>query len=215
MNADSSARPIRIVLADDHDLVRLGIAALLADVEGVEVVGEAADGEELIALVERLQPDLAMTDITMPGLDGLTAIAQIHSRWPEVRLVVLSMHNTTDFVKRAVANGACGYIMKDAPADELSAAIRTVMGSGSYFSPAVTEQLLEPRELTASDQLTDRQIEILSLIADGRTSKEIAAVLGLSSKTVDVHRSRIMQRLEINDVASMTRYAVRNGLIKA
>lgn len=207
--------PIRIVLADDHDLVRLGIAALLADVEGVEVVGEASDGEELIALVERLQPDLAMTDITMPGLDGLTAVAQIHARWPEVRLVVLSMHDTTDFVKRAVANGACGYLMKDTPADELSLAIRTVMATGSYFSPAVIQQLQEPRELTAADQLTDRQIEILSLIADGHTSKEIAAVLGLSSKTVDVHRSRIMQRLEINDVASMTRYAVRNGLVKA
>ncbi len=207
--------PIRIVLADDHDLVRLGIVALLADVEGVEVVGEASDGEELIALVERLQPDLAMTDITMPGLDGLTAVAQIHSRWPEVRLVVLSMHNTTDFVKRAVANGACGYLMKDSPAEELSLAIRMVMATGSYFSPAVIQQLCEPRELTPADQLTDRQIEILSLIADGRSSKEIAAVLGLSSKTVDVHRSRIMQRLEINDVASMTRYAVRNGLVKA
>lgn len=207
--------PIRVVLADDHDLVRLGIAALLADVEGVEVVGEAADGEELIALVERLQPDLAMTDITMPGLDGLTAVAQIHARWPQVRLVVLSMHDTADFVQRAVANGACGYLMKDTPADELSHAIRTVMATGSYFSPAVTERLREPPAPSAADELTERQIEILSLIADGRTSKEIAAVLGLSSKTVDVHRARIMQRLEMNDVASMTRYAVRKGLVKA
>lgn len=215
MNISPARDAIRVVLADDHDLVRLGIAALLCDVEGVEVVGEAGNGEELIALVERLRPDLAVTDISMPGMDGLEALAHIHGRWPEVRLLVLSMHNTVEFVKRAVASGACGYLMKDAPSLELSQAIRSVMATGSYFSPSIAQQLLQASEPTAAEQLTERQIEILSLIADGRSSKEIAAELGLSSKTVDVHRARIMQRLEIRDIAGMTRYAVRNGLVKA
>ena len=215
MNSSPAKDAIRVVLADDHDLVRLGIAALLCDVEGVEVVGEAGNGEELIALVERLRPDLAMTDISMPGMDGLEAIVHIHSRWPEVRLLVLSMHNTADFVKRAVANGACGYLMKDAPSLELSQAIRSVMATGSYFSPAISQQLLQASEPPAADQLTERQIEILSLIADGRSSKEIAVELGLSPKTVDVHRARIMQRLDSRDISGMTRYSVRNGLVKA
>lgn len=204
-----------MVLADDHELVRSGIVALLSFVEGVEVIAEARNGDELVALVEQLQPDLVMTDITMPGMDGLAAIAHIHRRWPQVRLVVLSMHDTVDFVKRAVASGACGYLMKNAPSFELHQAIRSVMAAGSYFSPSIAQQLLRPSEPTVAEQLTERQIEVLSRIAQGRSSKEIGFELGLSSKTVDVHRARIMQRLELRDVASMTRYAVRNGLVKA
>ena len=210
-----AAQPIRVVLADDHDLVRSGIKALLSMVENVEVIAEARNGEELVTLVEDLKPDVVMTDISMPGMDGITAIAEIHSRYPEVRVVVLSMYDTVDFVKRAVANGACGYLMKDAPPFELEQALRSVMATGSYFSAAVAQRLLQPSEPTVDDELTVRQVEILTLIAQGKSAKEIAFELGLSPKTVDVHRARIMERLRLNDIASLTRYAVRKGLVKA
>ena len=208
------AQPVRLVLADDHDLVRSGIKALLSMVEGVEVIAEARDGEELVALVDSLIPDVVMTDISMPRMDGIAAIAAIHARHPQVRLLVLSMYDTVDFVKRAVANGACGYLMKDAPPFELEQSVRSVMATGSYFSPAIAQRLLQPSEPTVDDELTHRQVEILRLIAQGRASKEIAYELGLSPKTVDVHRARIMERLRLNDIASLTLYAVRKGLIK-
>lgn len=214
MKNTAPTRPIRIVLADDHDLVRSGIKALLTMIDGVEVIAEARDGKELIGLVENLMPDVVMTDISMPGMDGITAISEIHGKHPEVRLLVLSMYDTVDFVKRAVANGACGYLMKDAPPFELEQAVRSVMATGSYFSPAIAQRLLQPSEPTVDDELTHRQVEILRLIAQGRASKEIAFELGLSPKTVDVHRARIMERLRLNDIASLTLYAVRKGLIK-
>ena len=214
MKTNLNQPPIRVVLADDHDLVRSGIKALLSMVEGVEVIAEARDGVELIKLVEGLNPDIVMTDISMPGMDGITAIARIHGSHPKVRLLVLSMYDTVDFVKRAVANGACGYLMKDSPPYELELAVRSVMATGSYFSPAIAQRLLQPSEPTIDDELTQRQIEILKLIAQGRASKEIAFQLGLSPKTVDVHRARIMERLRLNDIASLTLYAVRKGLVK-
>ncbi len=214
MKNSAPAKVIRIVLADDHDLVRSGIKALLTMVAGVEVIAEARDGQELITLVADLMPDVVMTDISMPGMDGITAISEIHAKYPEVRLLVLSMYDTVDFVKRAVANGACGYLMKDAPPFELEQAVRSVMATGSYFSPSIAQRLLQPSEPTIDDELTHRQIEILKLIAQGRASKEIAYELGLSPKTVDVHRARIMERLHLNDIASLTLYAVRKGLIK-
>ncbi|HVE52205.1 MAG TPA: response regulator transcription factor, partial [Ramlibacter sp.] len=206
---------IRVVLADDHDLVRSGIKALLSTVEGVQVIAEARNGNELLQLLETVQPDVVMTDISMPGMDGITAIAEIHTRFPDVRVIVLSMYDTVDFVKRAVANGACGYLMKDAPPFELEQALRSVMATGSYFSAAVAQRLLQPSEPTVDDELTTRQVEILTLIAQGKSAKEIAFELGLSPKTVDVHRARIMERLRLNDIASLTRYAVRKGLVKA
>ena len=206
--------PVRVVLADDHELVRSGIKALLSMVDGVDVIAEAADGSELVSLVDSMRPDLVMTDISMPGMDGITAISQIHGRHPEIRILVLSMYDTVDFVKRAVASGACGYLMKDAPPFELEQAVRSVMTMGNYFSPAIAQRLLQPSEPAASDELTQRQLEILKLIAQGRASKEIAFELGLSPKTVDVHRARIMDRLQLNDIASLTLYAVRKGLIK-
>jgi DNA-binding NarL/FixJ family response regulator len=211
----NSGGTIQVVLADDHDLVRSGIKALLSTVEGVEVIAEARNGNELLQLLETVKPDVVMTDISMPGMDGITAIAEIHSRYPEVRVVVLSMYDTVDFVKRAVANGACGYQMKDAPPFELEQALRSVMATGSYFSAAVAQRLLQPSEPTVDDELTVRQVEILTLIAQGKSAKEIAFELGLSPKTVDVHRARIMERLRLNDIASLTRYAVRKGLVKA
>ena len=214
MNTSAAKKPVRVVLADDHDLVRSGIKALLSMIKEVEVIAEARDGQELITLVESMTPDVVMTDISMPGMDGIAAIAHLHKTRPQVRLLVLSMYDTVDFVKRAVASGACGYLMKDAPPFELEQAIRSVMATGSYFSPVIAQRLLQPSEPTASDELTERQIEILRLIAQGKASKEIAFELGLSPKTVDVHRARIMERLQLGDIASLTLYAVRKGLIK-
>jgi DNA-binding NarL/FixJ family response regulator len=214
MNAAVESKPIRIVLADDHDLVRSGIKALLTKIEGVEVIAEARDGRELLTLLADVKPDVVMTDIGMPGMDGIAAIAEIHDRYPDLKVLVLSMHDSVDFIKRAMAKGACGYLLKDASSFELEQAVRSVMKMGSYFSPAIAQRLLQPSEPTADDELTHRQVQILSLIAQGRASKEIAFELGLSSKTVDVHRARIMERLGLNDLASLTLYAVRKGLIK-
>ncbi len=214
MNAAAATKPVRVVLADDHDLVRSGIKALLSMVKDVQVIAEARNGQELITLTEELMPEVVMTDISMPGMDGIAAIAHLHKSRPQVKLLVLSMYDTVDFVKRAVASGACGYLMKDAPPFELEQAIRSVMATGTYFSPAIAQRLLQPSEPTVSDELTERQIEILRLIAQGRASKEIAFELGLSPKTVDVHRARIMERLHLSDIASLTLYAVRKGLIK-
>jgi DNA-binding NarL/FixJ family response regulator len=203
-----------IVLADDHDLVRSGISSLLSQIPGVTVVAQARDGNELIAAVERLQPDIVLTDISMPGMDGLIAVEKLHERFPQLRLVILSTHDTADFVKRAVAHGACGYLTKDASPFELEQAVRSVMTGGSYFGSVITRRLLEPTEPTANEELTARQIEILTLLAQGLASKEIAFQLGLSSKTVDVHRSRMMERLGLHDVSSLTRYAIRKKLIQ-
>jgi len=205
---------IRVVLADDHDLVRSGIKALLGMVSDVQVIAEARNGTELVTLVESLLPDVVMTDIAMPGMDGIAAIEEIHRRHPDVLLLVLSMYDSVDVVKRAVAAGAAGYVMKDAPAHELGQSVRSAMATGSYFSPAIAQRLLQPSDGGGNDDLTTRQIEILKLIAMGKASKEIAFELGLSPKTVDVHRARIMERLRLNDIASLTRYAVRKGLVK-
>ena len=214
MMSSVTDKPVRVILADDHDLVRSGIKALISMIKGAQVIAEARNGKELITLVDALLPDVVLTDISMPLMDGITAISEIHSRHPQVHLLVLSMYDTVDFVKRAVASGACGYLMKDAPPYELEQALRSVMATGSYFSPAIAQRLLQPSEPTVNDELTERQVEILTLIAQGRAAKEIAYELGLSPKTVDVHRGRIMERLQINDVASLTLYAVRKGLVK-
>ena len=210
----SSLLPIQIVLADDHDLVRSGIKALLTMIDGVDVIAEARDGNDLLSLLGNVKPDLVVTDISMPGKDGITAIAEIHDKYPELKILVLSMYDTVDFVKRAMANGASGYLMKDAPPFELEQAVRSVMTIGSYFSPSIARRLMQNTEPTADDELTQRQVEILKLIAQGKASKEIGYELGLSSKTVDVHRARIMDRLGLKDVASLTRYAVRKGLVQ-
>lgn len=210
----TSSGVIRVVLADDHDLVRSGIEALLTRRPDIAVVGEARDGDELLAVLARCAADVVVTDLSMPGLDGLAAISRIRNQHPEVRVLVLSMYDTVDIVKQAVANGACGYLMKHAAPQELEQAVRAVAASGSYYSSAVAQSLLKGSEPAAADELTHRQIQILVRLAEGQSSKEIAYELGLSSKTVDVHRARIMSRLKVNDLASLIRYAVRKGLVK-
>ncbi|WP_299796455.1 response regulator transcription factor [Ramlibacter sp.] len=202
------------MLADDHDLVRTGIKALLLAIPGVRVVGEARDGHELLALLTGHLPDVVVTDISMPRLDGLTALARIKAQYPQLPVLVLSMYDTADFIKRAVASGADGYVLKGSSAHELEQALRSVVLTGSYFSAAITQQLLKPTEPEAGQELTERQVEVLTMMARGRSAKEIGFELGLSSKTVDAHRARIMERLGLNDIASLTLYAVRKGLVK-
>ena len=205
---------VRVLLADDHELVRSGISALLSLVPGVSVVGEARDGAALVDLLEQVGADIVMSDITMPGMDGLEAIARIHQAHPEVRTIVLSMDDSAEAARSAFAAGASGYIVKQAATVELEAAITAVLDGRRYVSPALAPQLLLPPADGPQAQLTARQIEILTCIAGGQSSKEIGAQLGLSSKTVDAHRARIMDRLGIFDIAGLTRYAVRHRLVR-
>lgn len=202
-----------MVLADHYEMVRAAIGALLSAMTGFAIVAEARTGAELVSLVEQVRPDLVITEVHMPGSDAFGAIAEIHRRHPDVRVLALSADETIDAVKQAIASGACGYLMKRAPSYELEHAVRSVMARGFYYSPLTAQRLLEPPTPTAGPALTPRQVQILTLLAMGRSSREIAGDLGLSSKTVDVHRGRIMERLELNDLASLTRYALRSGLV--
>lgn len=204
---------VRMVLADDHELVRAGLRLLFSQMEGLQVVGEASGGHELLQVVDRLQPDLVVTDLSMPDGDGLVAIDAIKRRWPDIKLIAISMYDTPDFVRRALRGGANGYVLKGAPPFELEHAVRAVMRGSSYFSPQVAQRLVQASEPAPQDALTHRQLEILKLLASGRSAKEIAFTLGLSPKTVDVHRAALMTRLQIGDLASLTLYAVRHGLV--
>lgn len=203
----------RLVIADDHELVRAGIKLLVGGMAGVELVGEARSGSELIALVGRLKPDVVITDLAMPDGDGIMAIETLHEHHPDVKLIALSMYDTSDFIRRAIRAGADGYVLKGAPGYEMEYAIRAVMAGSGYFSPQVSQRLAAAQEPRPEDVLTARQIEILALLARGLGAKEIAFRLALSSKTVDVHRAAIMKRLGLGDVATLTLYAVRMGLV--
>jgi DNA-binding NarL/FixJ family response regulator len=205
----------QVALADDHDLVRGGIRGLIELLPDVEVIAEANSGEALLSLLENVTPDLVITDIHMPGIDGLDAVARIRRLHPALPILVLSMHDTAEFVQRAMATGATGYLMKNAAPSELQHSVQAMLATGSYINAKVARLLMERLESCQDDGLTPRQVEILSMIARGLSSKEIGYELGLSPKTVDVHRARIMERLQVRDVASLTRYAVRRGLVKA
>jgi DNA-binding NarL/FixJ family response regulator len=209
------AAPVRVVLADDHAMVRGGIRALLTGMGWIDVVAEAADGAELIAAVHAARPDLVLTDISMPVLDGLAALESLRRTDPGLRAIVLSMHESGEMLQRALQCGACGFLPKDAPPWELEQAIAAVMEDGRYFGTGATSQLLEPPAPSPLEQLTPRQLQILVMIARGRASKQIGFELGLSSKTVDVHRGHLMERLQLRDVASLTLFAIRMGLIDA
>jgi DNA-binding NarL/FixJ family response regulator len=207
------ATTIKVVVADDHPLVRAGIRFLLETLHQVQVVAEVGDGAELLEVLSSVHPDLVITDIAMPGMDGLTALKEIRARHPALRVIVLSMHRCAEMVKRAVAAGACAYLHKDASGFELASAVHSVMSTGSYMSAAVVRELMAPSEPKLEEVLTTRQVEILKLLAQGKSSKEIGFALGVSSKTVDVHRSRIKERLGLRDMAGLIVYAIRNRLI--
>jgi DNA-binding NarL/FixJ family response regulator len=214
----SSAGPIRVVLADDHALVRAGMRSLLGGMAQVEVVGEAASGEEALVLAERERPDVVLMDIAMKGMTGLEAAARIREQHPGVRVIILSMHAGEEYVLQALRAGAIGYLLKDAATGELELALRSVMRGESWFSPAVSRQVVEGYVQRVggepvADVLTARQREVLKLVAGGKSTKEIAFDLNLSVKTVETHRAQIMERLGIRDVAGLVRYALKTGLV--
>jgi DNA-binding NarL/FixJ family response regulator len=209
----------RVLLADDHALVRAGVRSLLATVTGIEVVAEAATGAEAVALVDQLRPDVVLMDIAMPGGNGLDAAARIVKEHPETRVIMLSMHASEEYALQALRAGATGYLLKDADLLELEQAIAEVARGETYLSPAISRHVIADyrRRVTAqpepADRLTPRQREVLRLIAEGLSTKEIAFRLKLSIKTIETHRAQIMERLEIRDVAGLVRFAVRTGLI--
>jgi DNA-binding NarL/FixJ family response regulator len=211
---------IRIVVADDHTLVRAGLRSLLEDLPDVQVVAECGDGREALAAVDALRPDIALLDISMPGLNGLDAAARIASASPGTRVVIVSMHSNERYVAQALAAGVAGYVLKNAAVEELPILLRSVMRGETYLSPAISKQVVEAlrARLTGGaapppDPLTPRQREILQLLAEGKNTKEVAHLLGLSAKTVEAHRAQIMDRLDIHDVPGLVRYAIRTGLV--
>jgi DNA-binding NarL/FixJ family response regulator len=210
---------IRVILADDHRLIRAGIRALLEGLEGVAVVAEAADGHEALAAVEAHRPDVLLSDIAMPGLSGLDVAARLARERPEVRVVILSMHKDEAYVRRAVLAGAAGYLLKDSDTEELGLALRAVARGETYLSPAVSKHLVADYRRQAGGEsgpaggLTERQQEVLRLVARGDTTKAVARKLGISVKTVESHRALLMERLGIHDLAGLVRYAIRVGLI--
>jgi len=212
---------IRVLLADDHALVRAGFRALLSTLPGIKVVAEAATGNEALALARRHPVDIALLDIGMPGLSGLDALAEMRREFPKIRVIILSMHVNEDYLRRALHDGAAGYVLKDATVAELDTAIRAASRNVRYVSPGIAQVLTEaPTTAPAAsagpellEHLTRRHREILRLIAEGNTNKEIAARLGISPKTVDAHRTELMARLDIHDVAGLVRYAIRAGLV--
>ncbi|GAB3653173.1 response regulator transcription factor [Ramlibacter alkalitolerans] len=208
-----SSTAITIVVADDHDMVRAGLVALISRMAGMRVLAQARDGEELLGVLASWTPDIVLCDISMPRMDGMQSLQQLRARHPSVRVVMLSMHDGAAYVRRALQNGASGYLMKDAAPVELEYALRAVATTGSYFAGAVTQALLASDEEQPAGTLTERQREILTLTAKGRSSKEIGHALGLSANTVNVHRARVMQRLGVHNVAALTRYAMRAGLL--
>jgi DNA-binding NarL/FixJ family response regulator len=213
--------PTRIMLADDHLLVRAGLKKLLESTPNVDVVGEADDGLTLVTLATQLQPDVVLMDIAMPGLNGLEATARLLKILPQTRVVILSMHQNEEYVRQALRHGAAGYLLKDAAPAELEHAIKAVLHGETYLSPAVSKGVLSDyvQRLRGDDQpgelLTSRQREVLQLVAEGHSTKEIARRLDLSIKTVDTHRSQLMKQLDIHEVAGLVRYAMRMGLISA
>jgi DNA-binding NarL/FixJ family response regulator len=211
--------PTRILLADDHTLVRAGIRSLLESIDDVTVVAEAGEGREALELIARHRPDVALLDIGMPGLNGLEVAKRAPQASPRTRIIILSMHADPAYVKKALRAGAVGYLLKGASVAELPLAIQAVMRGESYLTPKVSSSVVEgileqeDRESDPLDDLTTRQREILQLIAEGQSTKEIAGILDISVKTVESHRLRMMERLDIHDVPGLVRFAVRAGLI--
>lgn len=210
---------VRVLLADDHGLFRAGIRALLSTLDEVAIVGEAADGREALRLIATHHPDVVLMDIMMPGLNGLDAAARIGRAFPRTRVVILSMNSDEDSVLKALRAGAAAYLVKTADPVELELAIRAVARGERFLSAAVSAHVVVAclgrvdKEQSSLERLTPRQREVLQLIAEGHTTKEIAAKLAISPKTAEAYRGELMKALEIHDIASLTRYAIRTGLV--
>jgi DNA-binding NarL/FixJ family response regulator len=213
-------RAVRVLLADDHALVRAGIRALSNTIEGVEVIAEAGDGREALRLISELQPDIVLLDITMPGMSGLELLEETTRKFPGIRVIILTVHNAGEYAMRALRAGAAGYLPKSAAADELQVAIDIVSRGETYISGEVSRNTLIEFSKSNNEQahpiasLTPRQREILTLVAEGLSTKAIGRRLNISVKTVESHRAQLMDRLDIHDVAGLVRYAIKMGLVK-
>ncbi len=212
---------LRVLLAEDHTIVRKGLRSLLEGEAGIEVIGEAEDGREAIEKVQQLLPDVVLMDITMPGLNGLEATRQIKKRFPEVKVVILTVHANEEYIFQILRAGASGYVVKRAAPTELLSAIRAAYRGDSFLSPSISRKVIEEyvrqadamAEKDSYDKLTNREREVLQLIAEGHSNREIAELLHISVKTVETHRAHLMDKLDIHSTAGLTQYAMRKGVI--
>jgi two-component system, NarL family, response regulator NreC len=209
-------KPTRILLADDHAVVRQGFRMILAAHPDMEIVGEAGNGREAVELAERLKPEVVVMDVSMPELNGIEATRRLAASTPHTRVLALSMHKDSVYVREILRAGARGYLLKDSVAADLVAAVRAVASGEGYLSPQVSNAVLDDyrRHVTNPiDMLTSREREVLQMLAEGKTNKEIAGVLNLSAYTVEAHRGRVMEKLNVHTIADLVRFAVRNGLV--
>ena len=212
------SRRVRVLLADDHTLVRAGLRKILEQNDDLSVVGEVADGGAALEFLAQHKTDVVVLDLTMPGLDGYELLRGARARWPDLKLLVLTMHADAEHAARAVREGADGYLLKDSAAGELVAGVRAVMAGRTYYSEPVQRALSEMVRSGATpgplERLTEREIEVLKLVAKGLSTKEIASAFDISARTVETHRANIMRKLEVHSVALLTRFALREGLIE-
>ena len=211
-------KSIQVILVEDHHLVRAGIRSLLNTISGITVIAEASNGREALETLAKHKPDVALVDIAMPDMSGLEVTEKVTSQYPDVRVVILSMYSDEEYVRQALRAGASGYVLKDAHKEELELALKSVAEGGMYLSHAVSKHIVDylrraGEETQRLEQLTDRQKEILRMIAEGSTTKEIAHALSLSAKTVETHRAHLMERLDIHDLAGLVRYAIQVGIV--
>mgnify|MGYP001609778867 CR=1 FL=1 len=208
---------IRIILADDHEIVRHGLSRSLQQIEDIDVIGHAKDGHSAVELVRELSPDIVVMDIGMPDLNGVEATRQIVKESPKVKVIGLSMYSSNKYVREMFRAGASGYLLKDCPFEELVEAIKTVVEGKTYVSPSIGDMVVKdyvskPDEASAFSVLSQREREVLQLLAEGKTTKQIAGCLHISPKTVEVHRLRVMNKLNIDNIAQLTKYAIQEGL---
>jgi DNA-binding NarL/FixJ family response regulator len=208
----------RVLLADDHALVRAGIRALLGRIEDIEVVGEAGDGHEALRMIKEMRPDIALLDITMPGLSSFDVLEESTRLFPDLRVIILTVHDAAEYAMKALRAGAAGFLPKSAAANELREALETVERGETYLSVEVArkaglQQAQETERSRLLKRITPRQREILTLVAEGASTRDIARTLNISVKTVESHRAQLMERLDIHEVAGLVRYAIRTGLI--
>lgn len=208
-------KPIRVLLADDHALVRAGIKALLDNTPDIQVVAESGDGIQTLESIKATAPDLVLLDISMPGLSGMEVLERLNEEYPKVRVIILTIHDDPAYAVAAVRAGADGYLPKKAAGEELVRGIRAVMQGETYLSPEISKaSMAEYKSTVHSEELTPRQLDVLRMIAEGYSTKEIARGLNISAKTVETHRALLMQRLNIHDVAGLVRYAIKTGLVQ-
>ena len=210
---------VKIILADDHRIMREGLRALLEQQSGMEIIAEAEDGRTTVDLAHELKPDVVVIDISMPDLNGIDATRQIISASPHIKVIALSMHSDRKFVREMLSAGASGYLLKDSAFEELGTALAAVLNNQTYLSPKIADTVvrdylgkIDTTESRTSPSLTHREREVLQLLAEGRTTKEIASKLCVSIKTIETHRKQIMEKVGLNSVAELTKYAIREGL---